>query len=256
MHQYGDPTIRTFDCQEYTVKAACYGGRHMSQAETHGMTKKERILQLLKENPRWQHRQVADAVGTTSNYVATVKSRWDGEKTSEADALVREGARLPQTPSDTPESQWPRVEYGSLNSKQKEIYNFQKSAALLADFGFNCIKLSDDWQGADFLAYHKDGNETLRVQLKARLTVDKKYCGRGLWMNFPADGSWYLVQHDELVRILGEATKYLTSRSWMHKGSYSNARPSRALLDCLARFRVGDHASVGSSQGEPGAAQS
>lgn len=38
-------------------------------------------------------------------------------------------------------------------------------AAKLADYGFNCIKLADDCQGADFLAYHKDGEETLEVQL-------------------------------------------------------------------------------------------
>ena len=56
-----------------------------------------------------------------------------------------------------------KVQYEDLNSKQQEIYNFQKVAAVLADFGFNCIKLADDWQGADFLAYHKDGDQTLKV---------------------------------------------------------------------------------------------
>ena len=44
-----------------------------------------------------------------------------------------------------------RIVYDELNAKQKEIYNFQKVAALLANYGFNCIKLDDDWQGADFL---------------------------------------------------------------------------------------------------------
>ena len=62
-----------------------------------------------------------------------------------------------------------KVQYEDLNSKQKEIYNFQKVAAILADYGFNCIKLADDWQGADFLAYHKDGGQTLKVQLKGGL---------------------------------------------------------------------------------------
>ena len=71
-----------------------------------------------------------------------------------------------------------RIAPNKLNGKQKEIYNFQKSASLLADYGFNCIKLSDDWQGADFLAHHFDGKTTLRVQLKARLTIDRKYLGR------------------------------------------------------------------------------
>ena len=63
-----------------------------------------------------------------------------------------------------------RIRYRELTSKQQEIYNFQKVAWLLADYGFNCIKLDDDWQGADFLAYHKDGSTTLKVQLKGRAT--------------------------------------------------------------------------------------
>ena len=63
--------------------------------------------------------------------------------------------------------QFLKVEYNELSAKQKEIFNFQKVAAILADYGFNCIKPADDWQGADFLAYHKDEDETLKVQLKA-----------------------------------------------------------------------------------------
>ena len=45
-----------------------------------------------------------------------------------------------------------QIDYRQLNSKQKEIHNFQKVSAVLADYGFNCIKLADDWNGADFLA--------------------------------------------------------------------------------------------------------
>jgi hypothetical protein len=71
----------------------------------------------------------------------------------------------PATPPG-PVSTWPRIRYAELNAKQKEIYNFQKVAALLAEYGFNCIKLADDWQGADFLAYHHHGDRTLKVQLR------------------------------------------------------------------------------------------
>jgi hypothetical protein len=39
------------------------------------------------------------------------------------------------------------IQYAALNSRQREIFNFQKIAAILADYGFNCIKLADDWQG-------------------------------------------------------------------------------------------------------------
>ena len=42
--------------------------------------------------------------------------------------------------------------------------------------------LADDWQGADFLAYHKDGSGTLKVQLKARLALSKSMSeNRSTW---------------------------------------------------------------------------
>lgn len=77
-----------------------------------------------------------------------------------------------------------KIDYSNLNGRQKEIFNFQKVAGILADYGFNCIKLSDDWQGADFIAYHKDGNETLKVQLKSRITINKKYKDKDLYIIF------------------------------------------------------------------------
>ena len=50
-----------------------------------------------------------------------------------------------------------KIDYNLLNAKQKENFNFQKVAAAFADYGFNCIKLTDDWHGADFLTNHIDG---------------------------------------------------------------------------------------------------
>ena len=131
-----------------------------------------------------------------------------------------------------------RIDPTKLNSRQKEVYNFQKSAALLADYGFNCMKLADDWQGADFLAHHFDGKTTLKVQLKARLTIDRKYAGQDLWMNFPSGGTWYLVPHDELVEVVGQTTNWLNTASWRENGAYSSANPSPRLLQQLQPFAV------------------
>ena len=132
-----------------------------------------------------------------------------------------------------------RISYSELNARQQESYNFQKSAAVLADYGFNCIKLNDDWQGADFLAYHKDGNQTLRVQLKGRVTIDKKYLGRDLYMNFPVRGTWYLVPHDELVELVKRSTNWLNTKSWNKNRRCSSAHPSSKLLDELRPFITG-----------------
>lgn len=133
------------------------------------------------------------------------------------------------------------IRYDDLNAKQKEIYNFQKIAAALADYGFNCIKLQDDWLGADFLAYHKDGSQTLRVQLKGRVTIDKKYLERDLYITFPfqeyGGRVWYLVPHDELVEHIGEHTNWLNTPSWK-RGAYSSTSLNPQLREALEPYKL------------------
>lgn len=92
-----------------------------------------------------------------------------------------------------------RVKYADINSRQKKIFNFQKVSVLLADFGFATYRLTDDWNGADFLAVHFDGSTFLRVQLKGRLTFEKKYQDKDLWGCFRHGGLVYLYPHDVLL---------------------------------------------------------
>lgn len=129
--------------------------------------------------------------------------------------------------------------YDMLNARQKELFNFQKIAATLADYGFNCIKLTDDWQGADFLAYHLNGMTTLRVQLKSRICVQKKYIGKNIWMAFPHKGFWYLIDHDQLVTKVEEHTDWLQSDSWQTRNGYSSVSINPELLNSLADYRLG-----------------
>lgn len=135
-------------------------------------------------------------------------------------------------------SQFEPINYGKLRAKQKELFNFQKVAATLADYGFNCIKLADDWQGADFLAYHVNGTTTLKVQLKSRLTIDRKYCGKDIWITFPHKGSWYLIRHDRLVEKVGEQTDWLSSSSWKDKHGYSSTSINPRLLKGLTEDKL------------------
>ncbi len=137
------------------------------------------------------------------------------------------------------------IDYKKLSGKQQEIYNFQKVAGVLADYGFNCIKLADDWLGADFLAYHKDGIETLKVQLKGRLTIDKRYLGKGLHMAFPLGRNWCLVEHDELVDIIDRVTEWLKTPSWTSNGQYHSAKPSRTLVVALVPYTLGHCRTIG-----------
>ncbi len=126
-----------------------------------------------------------------------------------------------------------KINYEDLNPKQKEIYNFQKVASFLANYGFNCIKLADDWLGADFLAYHVNGSDTIKVQLKSRPTIHKKYIGKGLFIAFPIAGCWYLINHDDMIRKAGEVTNWLNTDSWVEKGWYSAATIGSKFLQSL-----------------------
>lgn len=110
-----------------------------------------------------------------------------------------------------------KISYHNLNSKQKENYNFHKVAAALADYGYNSLRLNDDWEGADFIAVN--GDNMLKVQLKGRFTVDKKYIGKGILIAFIENKNIKLYDHDEAVNML--ADNIIISKSWEDKGSYS-----------------------------------
>ena len=130
-----------------------------------------------------------------------------------------------------------RINDKDLNPRQKENFNFQKVASTLADFGFNCIRLSDDWQGADFIACHIDGDTFLKIQLKSCLTFQKQYIGKDIYIAFPQDGKWYLYSHDELLnRKAFDSMKETTS--WKKGGAFHWPRISKEQEKLLAQYAI------------------
>jgi hypothetical protein len=132
-----------------------------------------------------------------------------------------------------------RVTYASLNSKQKESYNFQKVSAALADYGFVTLKLSDDWQGADFIAQHMDGRTFIKVQLKSRPAFAKKYQGKDLFIAYFDGAGWYLYPHDEVLEKLLATSSVGETVSWAERGGYSWKRAPQRLRELLASYRLG-----------------
>jgi hypothetical protein len=122
-----------------------------------------------------------------------------------------------------------RVKYADLNARQQEQYNFQRISAVLADYGFRTINLGDDWRGADFLAYHIDGDTFFKVQLKGRLSFDKKYEGKDLWICFRDGDRYYLYPHDECLKVILRETNVRKTRSWSKAGIYNWPRLSLPL---------------------------
>jgi hypothetical protein len=134
--------------------------------------------------------------------------------------------------------EWTPVPYGALNSRQRENYNYHKVSAALADYGFTTIRLSDDWHGADFIALHIDGETHLRVQLKGRMTFDRKYVGRNLYIAFHAEGMWYIYPHDDLLNRLTGAGRLVGTRSWEVDGVYHFPTLSGELLGFLTPYKL------------------
>lgn len=132
-----------------------------------------------------------------------------------------------------------KVDYNSLNSKRKEAYNFQKFSGVLAEYGFLTTLLSDDWQGADFLALHNSG-ETLKIQLKGRLHFSKKYFGKNLWICFYDKDSWgwFLYPHDEVFDLVTNLNIILNTDSWNLKGEYHVGRDSKKLSELLKIYKL------------------
>ncbi len=133
-----------------------------------------------------------------------------------------------------------KIKYKYLNSRQKETYNFQKISAILADYGFVTIKLNDDWQSADFIAQHVDGETFLKIQLKGRLTFSKKYLNKNIQICFPYSDNWYLIDHDKLLASFLERykEKMAKSESWVKNGNYSWGVLSTEIIKILAEYKL------------------
>ena len=132
-----------------------------------------------------------------------------------------------------------KIDYASLNGRQQENYNFQKIAGRLADYGYNCIRLNDDWQGADFLAVHVNGSDILRVQVKGRLAIDKKYHGKDIQIAFMHGDDCYVFPHDDFVRnTIDRGAMDESSQLWAERGSRSWPKPPAWALNQLEKYRI------------------
>lgn len=131
------------------------------------------------------------------------------------------------------------VGYGDLNARQKENYNFHKVAARMADYGYNCLRLTDDWQGADFIACHIDGQTFLKVQLKGRLCLDKKYVGKNIHIAFLRGDECFVYPHDGLLAAV-QASGVLDEESerWRDHGQRHWPQPPVWGIHFLAGYRL------------------
>ncbi|MCG8453982.1 MAG: hypothetical protein MI717_12470 [Spirochaetales bacterium] len=109
-------------------------------------------------------------------------------------------------------------------------------AAVLADFGFNCLWLNDDWQGADFIAVHNDGSTFLKVQLTGTSHSLQKIHGKRLVYHLSDSRKWYIYPHDELLEQLVSLGYVANTDSWEQKGEYSWPKIPQKILAKLQPY--------------------
>ena len=128
-----------------------------------------------------------------------------------------------------------KIKYEDLNAKAKEMYNFHKIAAVLADYGFTCMWLNNDWQGADFIAVHADGVTDLKIQLKGRLSFSRKYIGKNIYICFIDNQDFYLYPHDE---VLNRVESRISDKTWVAKGTWSASKLTSENRGLLSEYKL------------------
>lgn len=131
-----------------------------------------------------------------------------------------------------------RISYEDLNARQKEQYNYQKASAILADYGFQTFRLTTDWKGADFIAHHNNQEIFIKVQLKGRLSFDRKYIGKDIWICFPDPPCWYLYPHDELMNQAFRITNIENTEAWRVNGIYNFPHLTESMGRLLEQYKL------------------
>ena len=126
---------------------------------------------------------------------------------------------------------------GRSRSGRERSDNVQNCVKVLAQHGYTRTGPSDH-PDADFLANHRDGPSAIKVRVATRVDIRSRIRDQDIHMSFPVHSSWYLVPHDELVRIAGETTPWLWSNSWVDRGWYGSANPFKAMLERLEEFAL------------------
>ena len=131
-----------------------------------------------------------------------------------------------------------KITFEKLNARQQENFNFHKIAAVLADYGYTSIRLTDDWEGADFLAQHINGKHILKIQLKGRLYFGQKYLGKNLYVAFRDGDQWYLYPHDELKKEIWDVASFERTNSWQTKKDYHFPSVPEKIRPLLEKYAL------------------
>lgn len=138
-------------------------------------------------------------------------------------------------------------------SQVREVINRNIVVSLALERGFNAFLPVYDG-GVDFILYRESDSTVRKVQLKGRWMIDRKYVGRDIWMAFPIGTDWYLMPHDEMLKLAEMNGKTTKSDSWIIGGAYSLKAPSKETIEQCAAYRFTPIAKIAAEAADEGAA--
>jgi hypothetical protein len=115
-----------------------------------------------------------------------------------------------------------------------EVINRNKFTNLALEQGYNVYLPVYD-RGVDFIVYHEKNEILIKVQLKSRWTIDRKYLEKGISIAFPIGNDWYLMPHDRMVEL--EEPYGVRTNAWILGGSYNRIRPRRELVEAAKQYK-------------------
>lgn len=125
--------------------------------------------------------------------------------------------------------------YELLNPKAQENYNFHKMAAVLADYGYNCLWLNNDWNGADCIAIHVSGISDFKIQLKGGISFAQKYRMKNIYIAFFEQEKLYIYPHDF---ILMQIETEISDKKWLEKGTYFQTKITKRFRNILKPYEI------------------
>lgn len=120
-------------------------------------------------------------------------------------------------------------------SQVREVINRNALVSLALAKGYNAFLPVYDG-GVDFILYNEETGHIMKVQLKGRWMIDKKYLNRDIWIAFHDRGHWYLAPHDELASMAADYG-YTSTPSWNDGGAYSCPRLSKQMMADMSPYR-------------------
>lgn len=132
-----------------------------------------------------------------------------------------------------------KITMAELKSSNKfvEYNNFIKVAAHLSDYGYQCLWLTVDDNGADFIGVNFITSDIIKVQIKSRITISDKYENKDILMAFPRKENdftkdWVIVPHDKIIY------KYTTPENYELNKAKSSANVPNKIWDYIKQISI------------------